>query len=48
MYVVIVARKPVETQEEGRAIYDLVKQKLAERPDIKVTGQISNHFLDGE
>ncbi|GAH79490.1 unnamed protein product, partial [marine sediment metagenome] len=38
----------VETQEEGRAIYDLVKEKLSERPDIELTGQVSNHFANEE
>lgn len=48
MYVVITARKPVETQEQGRAVYDLIKQKLTEHPEIKLTGQVSNHFIDEE
>lgn len=48
MYVVITARKQVPDQVAGRAIYDLVKQKLADRPDIIVSGQVSNHFADEE
>lgn len=48
MYVAIVLRKKIADQAEGRAIYDLVKQKLADRPDIEVSGNVSNHFLDEE
>lgn len=48
MYVVITLRKPVETQEEGRNVYELVKQKLADRPDLELNGQVSNHFVDEE
>jgi len=46
MYVAIVLRKEIPDRDTGRAIYDLVKQKLADRPDINITGSISNHFQD--
>jgi len=44
MNVVITLRKEVPDRETGRAIYDLVKTKLADRPDIIVSGHITNHF----
>ncbi len=44
MQVVITLRKIVEDRDAGRAIYDLVKQKMADRPDVIITGHVSNHF----
>lgn len=44
MFIIITARKEVPDRDAARAIYDLVKQKLADRPDIELTGQASNHF----
>lgn len=49
MYLIITARKEVPDRETGRSIYDLVKQRLTDRPDITVTGHVTNHFdLDQE
>lgn len=47
MHIIITLTKEVPDREAGRAIYDLVKQKLADRPDITVNGHVSNHF-DGD
>jgi len=44
MYLVITLRKEVPDRETGRAILDLVKTKLADRPDIKIAGSVNNHF----
>lgn len=44
MFLVITLRKEVENREAGEAIYELVKEKLEDRPDIEVTGHITNHF----
>ena len=46
MYVVIVVRKEVPDRDAGRAVYDTIKQRLADRPDVQITGQITNHFTD--
>lgn len=47
--VVITARKEVPDIETARAIYDLVKQRMADRPDVIISGHASNHFdLDEE
>ena len=44
MHVVITLRKEVEDRDEGRFIYDLVKNRLADRPDVEIRGLVSNHF----
>lgn len=46
MYIVITLRKEVPDRETGRAIYDLVKQRMADRPEVKISGAVSNHFTD--
>ena len=44
MHVTITLRKEVPDRETGRAVYDLVKERLADRPDVDVKGMINNHF----
>lgn len=44
MFLVITLRKEVPDRETGKAIHDLVKQRMADRPEVKVTGHITNHF----
>ncbi len=44
MQVIITLRKEVPDRDAGRAIYDLVKVKMEDRPDVKITGHVSNHF----
>lgn len=44
MFVIITLRKEVEDRETARAIYDLVKARMTDRPDVTVTGHASNHF----
>ena len=44
MYVVITLKKEVPDRDAARIIYDLVKAKLFDRPDIDVKGHCSNHF----
>ena len=46
MELIITLRKEVADREEGEAIYEFVKQKLQEKPDIKVTGMVNNHFVE--
>lgn len=49
MNLVITLRKEVPDRDAGKAIYDLVKQRLDDRPDVIVTGHVTNHFdLDGD
>ena len=44
MYLVITLRKEVPNREAGKVIYDLVKARMADRPDVEVTGHVTNHF----
>ncbi len=49
MNVVITLRKEVPDRETGKAIYDLVKARMTDRPDVVVNGHVTNHFdLDQE
>lgn len=49
MQIVITLRKEVPDRETGRAIFDLVKARMADRPDVTVNGHVTNHFdLDQE
>lgn len=44
MDLIITLRKEVADRDEGEQIYQLVKQKLEDRPDIIITGHVTNHF----
>lgn len=44
MQLVITLRKDVEDRDAGKAIFELVKQRFEDKPDIKVTGHVTNHF----
>lgn len=44
MNLVITLRKEVPDRETGLQIYELVKQRMADRPDVTVTGHVTNHF----
>ena len=44
MFLTITLRKEVADATEGRTIYDLVKQKMADRPDVEIHGMVDNHF----
>ena len=44
MQIIITLRKEVPDKEAARAIYDLVKLKLADRQDVTITGHVSNHL----
>ena len=49
MFLIITLRKEVPDRETGRAIYDLIKDRLSDRPDISTKGHVTNHFdLDEE
>ena len=45
MIVTIQLSKEVPDRETARAVFDLVVEKLSDRPDIKVQGYCSNHFI---
>lgn len=44
MNLVITLRKDVPDRETGETIFNLVKERLNDRPDIIVTGHVTNHF----
>lgn len=44
MYLVITLRKEVPDRDAGKAIYDLVKQRIIDRPDVIIQGHVTNHF----
>lgn len=44
MILTVTARKEVADRDEGKAIYDIIKQKMADRPDVELTGHVTNHF----
>jgi hypothetical protein len=44
MILVVTLRKAVENEEEGRALYELIKTKLANRPDVTITGILTDHL----
>jgi len=44
MHLIITLRKEVPDRETGHTIYELVKQRMADRPDVIVTGHVTNHF----
>jgi len=44
MELVITVRKKVESIPQGQLIYELLKQRLEDRPDVIITGHITNHF----
>jgi len=44
MFLIITLRKEVPDRDAARLIYDIVKTRMADRPDIIVTGHCSNHF----
>lgn len=44
MYLVITLRKEVADRDEGLAIYEIVKQKMQDRPDVAIAGHVANHF----
>ncbi len=43
-YVIVTLRKEVPDRDAARAIFDLVKNRLADKPEVKVSGSFSNHF----
>ena len=44
MYIIFTLRKDVPDKETAVQIFDLVKQKLSDRPDISLHAQITTKF----
>ena len=43
-YCIITLRKEVTDRDAARLIFDIVKTRMADRPDVIVSGHFSNHF----
>jgi len=48
MEMVVTIRKEVPDVDTAYVIYEKVKLALADRPGIKLTGHIANHFVNEE
>lgn len=48
MQLVITLRKEVDDRDQGEMILELVKTRLADRTDIKVTGHVTSYFPESE
>lgn len=46
MELIVTLRKEVADQAEGKSLYEFVKDKLKEKPEVKVTGMVNNHFIE--
>ena len=44
MSLIITLRREVPDRETGKQIFDMVKERLSDRPDVIVTGHVTNHF----
>jgi len=44
MYLVITIRKEVATSEEGTSLFQNVKDRFADKPELAISGHITNHF----
>ncbi|MBA7649715.1 hypothetical protein ES703_57513 [subsurface metagenome] len=48
MLLTIVLRKEVPDPESGEFLYNLVKERLNDHPEVEVKGHITNHFGEEE
>lgn len=48
MQLIITLSQEVEDVKEAKEIYEEVKEHLTDRPTLKVTAHVSNHFVDEE
>ena len=44
MKLVITIRQEVPDRDEGIEAYEWVKDHLAEKPELKISGHVTNHF----
>jgi len=44
MMLTVTLRKEVPDRDAGKALYDIVKQRMADKPDVDVRGHVANHF----
>jgi hypothetical protein len=48
MYLVVTIRKPVPDRETADQLQALVKDRLADKPDLIISAHVVNHFADDE
>lgn len=48
MQLVITIRKEVPDRDTGEAIYQAAKERLSQIADLKITGHVTNHFIEIE
>lgn len=48
MVLTITLRKDVVDAAEGQILFDIVKQRMNDHPEVNVKGHVSNHFNDEE
>lgn len=44
IFLVVTLRCPVPDRQTGHDLYELVKQRVADHPEVKVSGHLTNHF----
>lgn len=44
MYLIVTARKEVVDRDQGELIFRMIEQRLADRPDLTLSGHVTNHF----
>ena len=44
MVLTITLRREVPDRDTGKLLFDLVKDRLGDMPDIDVRGHVANHF----
>lgn len=44
MELIVTIRKEVPDQETGDDLFELVKQRLQDKPGLRISGMINNHF----
>ena len=47
-YLTIILNKEVPDVPTAKALLEVVKTRMEDKPDVKVTGQVGIHFGDGE
>lgn len=45
MILEITIRKVVDDREEGRQLFELVKERIKDHPDLKIRGKVTNRFI---
>lgn len=48
MFLTIVLRKEVPNEAQGIALYEIVKQKLSDHPEVKISGNVNNPLPEPE